>query len=58
MQGKRKLIAFAILVASLMLAGWLKFISPELVNGMLGGFIAIVGGNAAEHWFNRNKQGA
>ena len=57
MTGGRKLVAFAALLAALLGAGWLGFLSETLMQGALGGYLALVGGNAAEH-FARRKQAA
>jgi len=55
MIGKRKLAAFLAAVTALMLAGWLGFLSDTLMQGVLGGLLALVGGNAAEHIAGRSK---
>ena len=56
MVGKRKLSAYLAALALLGLAGWLGFLSATLMQGVLGSLIALVGGNAAEHFTKRKDQ--
>jgi hypothetical protein len=55
MTGHRKLTAFAIALAALVASGWLGFLTDVLMQGILGSLIALVGGNAAEHFTKRGQ---
>ncbi len=55
MIGQRKLTAFLCAVLALLLAGWLGFLSDVLMQGILGGLLALIGGNAAEHLSKRGQ---
>ena len=55
MIGQRKLTAFLCAVLALLLAGWLGFLSDVLMQGILGGLLALIGGNAAEHIAKRGQ---
>jgi len=58
MTGHRKLTAFAIALAALVAAGWLGFLTDVLMQGILGSLLAMVGGNAAEHFTKRGQANA
>lgn len=56
MSGKRKLIAFFALLAGLLVAALAGVLTEVFAGGAVAGYMALVGGNAAEHFASRKPR--
>jgi len=54
--GRRKLIAFFALLATLLGASLAGVLSEVLAGGAVAGYMALVGGNVGEHFAQRRQQ--